>query len=69
MRFGCSLGLKNCFPSLDMFHGSPVTLRSLSKLSSFDALRISRLTRRPLLFATRLSLFSLAAQVMPSDRC
>jgi hypothetical protein len=66
MRFGCSLGLKNCLPSLAMSHGSPVALRSFSKLSSFDALRISRLTRRSRLAATRLSLFSLEAQVIPA---
>jgi hypothetical protein len=49
-----------------MSQGFPVILRFFSRLSSSEALRISLLTRRSRLAATRLSLFSLKARVIPA---
>ncbi len=66
MTLGCSLGSTNCFPSFDITQGSPVALRSFSELSSCDPFKISRLTRLSRRFATRLSDFSLDAQVFPA---
>ena len=66
MRSGWSSGWKYCFPSFDITQGSPVALRFFSRLSSCDPFRISRFTRLSRRLATRLSCFSLDAQVLPA---